>query len=233
LHRTEDNGIDIIAHTRRGYIAIQCKFRRTGNINYDTLSTFYTTCISGNYYQRLVMTNTPQISGKLADVPGNKFMVREDFINTNRPVWRAMVKGIGEVLEGEDVEVAEKPTTREELRERHLAFYEAKFGSTVVEPRLAINPEHYRELVDFCRAAHSPIDPRFYSEAHFNEILSRLRKLELETLPAKNTQKELRKRLNAKAVDLKEIVLGLEGDYAFDGSLTATILLYLQEKGIL
>lgn len=230
LHRNEDNGIDIIAETRRGYVAIQCKFRRQGNIKYDDLATFYTTCISGQYYQKLVMTNTPQITGKLAEVPGNTFIVRQDFINTQRAIWHRMTKGVGEALDEEEID--EKPTTREELRERHLAFFESKLNQQQ-QPKIAVTPEHYRELVDFCRAAHCPIDPKFYSEVHFNEILLRLRKMELETLPKQGTQKELRKRLNEKAIDLKEVVLGLQGDYAFEGSLTATILLYLQEKELL
>lgn len=228
----QDNGIDLIVKSKKGYIAVQCKFLAKGDLNYNKLSTFFTLCIPGNWQQRVVMTNAENISGKLPEIPGSFFYLRADFINTRKPIWLQMTKGIGETVD-ETLEVDEKPQTREELRLRHLAFFD-KAGATT--PALYIN---YHDLAEFCRSNFSPIKPEYYSEVHLKEIIAELQKLKLEEIIQPNVDeqvrkaeemvKQIRRRINKEAPNIKLVILGLQGEQTFDGSLSETLVTYLQE----
>lgn len=139
----QDNGIDLIAQTSTGWIAIQCKYRSRGrNVDWKSLSTFIGLCErTGPWQSYLVMSNCVGISRKMPPTPKDRSICRGTFRNTTREHWLKMVGSYQPRVLAEPLKVEilqpdgsiiktewkkEAPRTQEELRAARLA----KFCST-------------------------------------------------------------------------------------------------------
>jgi hypothetical protein len=89
----QDNGIDLIAQTATGWVAIQCKYRGRGKyVDWKSLSTFIGLCErTGPWEKYLVITNCVGISRKLPRTPKDQSICRKTFQNTTREHWMKMV----------------------------------------------------------------------------------------------------------------------------------------------
>lgn len=129
-----DNGIDLLAETKTGYIAIQCKYR--GKINstvcWRTLSTFIGICAAtGPYEKHLVMTNCRGVTRKIPRGPKDRSICYGTFKNLSREMWLKMA---GEWIEHRLTEIPEnlsdfsekekKKLSPEELRHLRLKYFE-------------------------------------------------------------------------------------------------------------
>ena len=119
LKGRQDNGIDLIAQTKSGFVAVQCKYRKRGRVTWYTLSTFIALCVStGPWEQHLVMTNGNGCSFKVQRGPKDRTCAVGTFNRTKREVWMRMG---GVEAEGRKIGSDEpKPKTAEELREARL-----------------------------------------------------------------------------------------------------------------
>lgn len=92
---TPDNGIDIVAQTSTGYIAIQCKFRsKEKSVDWKSLSTFVGLCAlagripgSPQWEKHIVMTNCKSVTRKIARGPKDTSICHGTFAGTQREHW--------------------------------------------------------------------------------------------------------------------------------------------------
>ena len=86
-----DNGIDLVLQTSTGYIAIQCKYRKKGAVQWKTLSTFVGLCAASNKWQQhWVMTNASSVNRKIIKSAKDKSLCVGTFRNTDRTIWLKM-----------------------------------------------------------------------------------------------------------------------------------------------
>ena len=139
----QDNGIDLIAATKTGYVAIQCKYRKKGYVNWSTLSTFIGLCErTGPWEKYIVMTNAKGITRKLPKTEKDEAICLATFRSTSREVW---LKIAGLYLEhsldssstmssvqtdttssSSEVVVENKQLSQEEMRAARLARFDKK-----------------------------------------------------------------------------------------------------------
>lgn len=139
----QDNGIDLIAATKTGYVAIQCKYRKKGYVNWSSLSTFIGLCErTGPWEKYIVMTNAKGITRKLPQTEKDKAICLATFRSTSREVW---LKIAGLYLEhsldpsstmssvqtattssSSEVVVENKQLSQEEMRAARLARFDKK-----------------------------------------------------------------------------------------------------------
>ena len=92
-HTKQDNGIDLIAQSMTGWVAVQCKYRGKGKyVDWKSLSTFIGLCErTGPWEKFLVITNCIGISTKLPRTVKDQSICRKKFQNTTREHWMNMV----------------------------------------------------------------------------------------------------------------------------------------------
>lgn len=93
LNFYQDNGIDLIAQTSRGWVAVQCKYRgKCKYVDWKSLSTFIGLCErTGPWECYLVMTNCIGVSHKLPRTIKDRSVCRKTFQNTSREHWMKIV----------------------------------------------------------------------------------------------------------------------------------------------
>lgn len=90
--KRQDNGIDLIAQSERGYHAVQCKWRKKGRVTWSTLSTFIGLCArTGPWTTQIVMTNAPGITSKVPRTKRDVSLCQGTFRSTSREHWLKMV----------------------------------------------------------------------------------------------------------------------------------------------
>lgn len=89
----QDNGIDLIAQTKTGYCAIQCKYRsKKGRVDWKSLSTFIGLCErTGPWEKYIVMTNCSSVTRKVPKSPKDYSICLKSFQGTTREHWMKMV----------------------------------------------------------------------------------------------------------------------------------------------
>ena len=117
----QDNGIDLVARTTTGWVAVQCKYRRSDRyVLWSTLSTFIGLCAStGPWETRLVMTNCRGVSHKVSRTPADRTHAIGTFRATTREHWLRICG----IYYEERLPPATVPRTAEELRAARLAYY--------------------------------------------------------------------------------------------------------------
>ena len=101
--RRRDMGIDLLARSDQGYVAVQCKFRvAKRELSWRDLATFDALCMrSGPWVNRVVMTTATGVRRQgLAD-PSERFWGRRHFEALPRHTWLRLAGcGEGHVLGG-------------------------------------------------------------------------------------------------------------------------------------
>lgn len=89
----QDNGIDLIAITKKGtWHAVQCKYRKTKYLSWTTLSTFIALCERSQCFEKfVVMTNCKGVTHKLPRTEKDKSICYTTLANTKRDHWLRMV----------------------------------------------------------------------------------------------------------------------------------------------
>lgn len=86
-----DNGIDIVAKTKTGYVAVQCKYRKKGKVPWTTLSTFVGLCaVTGPWEKHVVITNCSGVTRRIPRGPKDASICLGTFKATKREVWLKM-----------------------------------------------------------------------------------------------------------------------------------------------
>ena len=127
----QDNGIDLIALSKDGYDAIQCKWRYSSTrkyqkVTWQTLSTFIGLCErSGPWNKYIVMTNCSGVTRKLPMTKKDKSICVQTFRNTTREHWMKLVGNYVEHRLSDDAPIksGKQELSKEDLRAARLAHY--------------------------------------------------------------------------------------------------------------
>jgi hypothetical protein len=120
----QDNGIDLIAQTPTGWVAIQCKYRsKAKTTDWKGLATFIGLCErTGPWEKFLVMTNCSGVTRKVPLTAKDQSICVGTFRGTNRETWLRLT-GTFQEHRLSDVSTP-NPKTLEELRAARLAKFE-------------------------------------------------------------------------------------------------------------
>ena len=126
----QDNGVDLIAHTKAGYSAVQCKYRSgKTRVDWKSLSTFIALCSrTGPWVKLVVMTNCQSVTRKLPKSSKDQSICRGTFRSTSREQWLKLVglyreRSVGEVPVPLQVVTDSLAVDLEEVRRARLARF--------------------------------------------------------------------------------------------------------------
>jgi hypothetical protein len=106
----KDIGIDLVAHSKEGYHAVQCKWKKKGKVTWAQLSTFVgLVSRSGPWVSNIVMTNGSGVMWKVRRLKKDKSLCCGTFSSTERLEWTRIsgVECLGHRLD-EEVKVIEE-----------------------------------------------------------------------------------------------------------------------------
>lgn len=84
----KDIGIDLVAHSKSGYHAIQCKWKKKGKVTWTQLSTFVGLVgRTGPWSSHIIMTNGPGVIWKVRRTVKDKTLGVGTFSSTDRVTW--------------------------------------------------------------------------------------------------------------------------------------------------
>ena len=118
----KDIGIDLIAHSKDGYHAVQCKWKKKGKVTWAQLSTFIGLVgRSGPWVSHIVMTNGVGVLWKVKKLKKDKSLCHGTFAGTNRLEWTSITGGtcVGHVLGRTMEEVVEISKEKKEVEEEN------------------------------------------------------------------------------------------------------------------
>lgn len=120
----QDIGIDLVAQLKNGnYVAIQCKYRKSGYVTWNTLSTFVGLCErSGPWEKYIVMTNAKGITRKMRKSDKDKYICLNVFKKTTREQWMKMC-GIYRENKLANENVVEEKVNLDDVRQARIAKF--------------------------------------------------------------------------------------------------------------
>ena len=122
--KRKDMGIDLVVQDKGVFYAVQCKYKKcTGKptgVSWKSLSTFYALCMrTGPWEKYIVMTNCHFVRHQGKKTTADVSICLSAFRRLTSAQWASMVQTGG--LEG--VESSASHPTRDELRNRRLAYF--------------------------------------------------------------------------------------------------------------
>lgn len=132
LKSKQDNGIDLIAQTESGYVAVQCKYRQDSSkkVSWNGLSTFIGLCErTGPWQQYIVMTNCRGVTRKIPKSKKDKSICIGTFRKTPRVQWLKMAElyienKLEDVTPKKEEPKEEKKLSLEDLRMLRLKVFD-------------------------------------------------------------------------------------------------------------
>ena len=124
ISNTRDIGIDLIAFNQSGYIAVQCKYRKT-KVPWKELSTFYASCnLTGPYIHKFIMTSSSGITYNkgIPKDPLTKVIAYGTFKRLNSMDFASMVQSTNTV-NPPITEFLENNVDLSTLREKRLMYF--------------------------------------------------------------------------------------------------------------
>ena len=126
--KRKDMGIDIVVSDKGSFYAVQCKYKKvTGKttcISWQTLSTFYALCMrTGPWKKYIVMTNCSYVRHQGKKTQADISICLNTFRGLTPDKWTLMCEDIVIPPPSDIIESTSLTLSREELRNRRLAYY--------------------------------------------------------------------------------------------------------------